>query len=187
MTEQVKAKVQHTTLRSTLSNNQPKQLAEVLAQMAGDLTAWKVLESTLKDAMKQVPTVLADNAKAIEEKAKNRATSKVALKAEREAEKALKLAALEVEQKAMLDAMTQPVSAGGFGLDADTALQAVQGVIKAKRKAIETASVRPQVQVNVNGNIFTMPEYGNTTQEIKDIIESTGLDRVEFVAKYKVQ
>lgn len=175
------AQADRNTLKSTLEKGQKDLLAAILFNM-GDADTFKRLNDTWKDAAKLVPQMHKDAKKAAEDAAKAKAAAKEALKADRAAGKAEQLAALEKQQAEMMKMMIEVM-----GLDKDAAIVACEAAMKQKRKAIETASVREQVQVNVDGKSYTLPRRGNMSQALKDLVADSGLDREAFFDKYEVK
>lgn len=183
----INAKADRNTLKSTLEKGEVQLLAGILANIAGSVEGYKVLETTLKDAMKLVKPLLVEQAKEAEAAAQARIDRRESKKAERNAEKEQALKALQVEQDAMLANMIRPVEEGGLGLSRDVALVACEAAIKARRKAIESASVREHAVIEVDGVRYEIPRAGNTTQALKDLQAASGLaDRAAFIAKYEV-
>ena len=169
------------TLKSTLEKGQKDLLAAILFNM-GDADTFKRLNDTWKEAAKLVPQMHKDAKKAAEENAKAREQAKAKLKETREAGKATAIAALESQQKEMMKMMVEVM-----GLDKEAAIVACEAAMKQKRKAIETASVREQVTVSVNGVQYTMPRKGNMSQALKDLVTDSGLERDAFIEKYEVK
>lgn len=170
------------TLKSTLEKGQVKLLAGILFNMAGSAASFKKLNETWKDAAKLVPDLFKTAEKDAAETSKAREEAKAKLKETREADKAAQLKALEQQQADMLKMMVEVM-----GLDKDAALVACEAAMKQKRKAIETASVREQVTVSVNGVQYTMPRKGNMSQALKDLVTDSGLERDAFIDKYEVK
>lgn len=176
------AEVVRNTLKSTLERGDKEALAAVLYNMAGSAANFKVLNETFKEAAKLVPGLFKQAEQEAKAAAEKRANAKAELLAGREADKAAQLAELEKQQAEMLKMMVETM-----GLDKEAALIACEAALKGKRKAIETASVRPHVDVVVEGVTYSMPHKGNMSQALKDLVTESGLTREAFIEKYQVQ
>jgi colicin import membrane protein len=114
-----------------------------------------------------------------QEKAREEARQKAQAERERMAEEARKHA--EEEGKKMLQILLDN------GVDLAVAQAAVAaGAAKLKTAASNTNSTYNRVTVKVGGKEYDMPEKGNMSQELKDLVAESNLDREAFIEKYRV-
>lgn len=136
----------------------------------------KILAATAK----AIPAAVQFQKEEAERLEKEREANRIKAQEERDrlAEEARKNA--EEEGKKMLKLLTE----NGVDLAvAQAAVAAAAGKLKAATS--NTNSTYNRVTVTVGGKDYDMPEKGNMSQELKDLVSESGLDREAFITKYR--
>lgn len=113
-----------------------------------------------------------------QEKAREEARVKAQAERERQAAEAEKVA--EDNRKKMLELLLSG------GIDLAVAEAAVKASAKVKTSHTGATNSYNRVTVKVGGKEYDMPEKGNMSQELKDLVAESNLDREAFIAKYRV-
>lgn len=135
----------------------------------------------LKATAKAIPSVLAEM-----EKERIEAEAKAA--AEREAEEKAAEEKRQQEEKER-EAEKQRIIAI-LTKDGGMTLEVAEAMVAAQQKATGQAAkgdVKSYARVNVtvDGKQYDMPVKGNMSQELKDLVAASGLERDAFIEKYK--
>jgi len=136
----------------------------------------KILSATAK----AIPAAVQFQKEEAERQEKEREANRIKAQEERDrlAEEARQKA--EEEGKKMLKLLTEN------GVDLAVAQAAVAAAAgKLKAASSNTNSTYNRVTVTVGGKDYDMPEKGNMSQELKDLVSESGLDREAFITKYR--
>lgn len=166
-------------------------VAEHVAEVAKNLAGYLINKVSadgvgmyadiLKATAKAIPSVLAEQEK---ERAEAEAKAEAQREADEKAEEEKRVAdekAREEEKERMLKMLTES------GID----LVIAEAMVAAKEKATTGGKAKgdvksyERVSVTVDGVAYDMPVKGNMSQELKDLVTNSGLERDAFIEKYK--
>lgn len=167
-----------------------KDLADHVNTVSANLAQYFVEKSVdtdliiriLGETVKAIPAAVQYRDEEHKRQEQAREEARVKAQAERERLAAEAEAEAEAQRKKMLDLLL----AGGVDLAvAQAAVQAAGK--KVKTAATGSANSYNRITVEVDGKRYDMPEKGNMSQELKDLVTASEMDREAFIEKYRVK